>query len=55
MWNVNVRRLSFGGELEVDVTPVGKLPEDAPRLDIFAETRLGGGRIVARNAGADET
>ena len=47
-WRVNVRQLSFGGELDVQVTPASKLQEGAPQLEIFAETRIGGGLIVAR-------
>lgn len=47
-WDVEVEQLSLGGELDVDVTPRDQLEADAPRLRIFAETRVGGGRIASR-------
>ena len=47
-WDVEVEQLSLGGQLDVDVTPSDQLGADAPRLRIFAETRMGGGRIAIR-------
>ena len=37
-----------GDEFDVDVTPSERLAGDAPRLHVFAEPRLGRGRVASR-------
>ncbi|MGB5756725.1 MAG: LiaF domain-containing protein [Acidimicrobiales bacterium] len=44
-WAVDFDDDSVTGGFEVDVTPPNDLPDDAPKLHIHANARMGGGKI----------
>jgi len=47
-WAVDVDEDVQAGEVSVDVTPIEKLPDDAPKLHIDARTVMGGVQVMAK-------
>lgn len=47
-WAVNVDDECLAGGFEVDVTPAEDLPPDAPKLQIHAVARMGGGKVTTQ-------
>ena len=47
-WAVDVAEDVEAGEVNVEVTPPEKLPEDAPKLHIDARARMGGVQVMAK-------
>lgn len=45
-WAVDLDDKSVTGGFEVDVTPPEDLPDDAPKLHIHANAKMGGGKIT---------
>lgn len=48
-WAVDVDADAHGGDVDVDVTALEQLPNDAPRLRIHATTHAGGVAVTARS------
>lgn len=45
-WAIDIDADTIAGGFESNVTPIDKLPEDAPRLHVHAVTRMGGALVT---------